>query len=604
MKIGNRCLALLLALMLLLTMTACEDQAQKAERPEETSAEEPAAEEPAAEEPAAEEPAAEEPAGEEPAGEEPAGEEPAAEEPAAAEPAAEEPAAEEPAGEEPAAEEPAAEEPAGEEPEPEALTFPEPGCAIEFPSRPRYHYDMDLTLNEADNSVSGHVDFRFYNDSEDDWDRLCLRDYPSLFIDPEVVGYDIATETNAALTEISGITDGRDGSALSYEREDDVSVLWIALPEPLAPDEEMTLSYDFKATVPTVADRFGVEAGVYNVTNFYPILAEYTDEGWSHAAFYSMGECFYSEVSDYEVRLTVPAGYTVASTGTETELTDNGETLSYRFDAPCVRDFVFSASGSFVTEERELDGVRVNVLYNRASQPVEDMAPAVEASFRAAEDSLAAFGEAFGRYPYGELDIILAPIAAGGMEYPNLVIISDQYCETWDLGGYIADYDPYGQLKVVIAHEIGHQWFMGIVGSNSGMQPWQDESLASYTELVYAEYLGEDQGQMYGRDVMDLTDPLVAKELTVWGVLPINRAYYEFSDPDSYVLSVYSIGQIVLYQMEEIVGQEGFHAVLRAYVHENAFTNANPASFFELLYAYAGTDNAALNELIDTAFDF
>ena len=156
----------------------------------------------------------------------------------------------------------------------------------------------------------------------------------------------------------------------------------------------------------------------------------------------------------------------------------------------------------------------------------------------------------------------------------------------------------------MIAHEIGHQWFMGIVGSNSGMQPWQDESLASYTELVYAEYLGEDQGQMYGRDVMDLTDPLVAKELTVWGVLPINRAYYEFSDPDSYVLSVYSIGQIVLYQMEEIVGQEGFHAVLRAYVHENAFTNADPASFFELLYAYAGTDNVALNELIDTAFDF
>ncbi len=593
MKNGKRILALLLAFALLLTVTACDSRAKKAEQPEET---------PAAEHVTEGAPAAD--AAPETTAEEPASEEPASEKPASEEPAAEEPAAEEAPAEEPIAGEPAAEEAIVEEPEPEVFSVPEPGCAIEFPTRPLYHYDMDLRLNEADHSVSGHVDFTFYNDSADDWDRLCLRDYPSLFIDPEVVGYDIATETNAALTEITNISDGRDGSALDYVREEDLSVLWIALPEPLAPNAEMTLSYDFTATVPTVADRFGVEAGVFNVTNFYPILAEYVDRDWSHAAFYSMGECFYSEVSDYEVRLTVPAGYIVVSTGTETGVTDDGETWTYCFDAPCVRDFVFSASGSFVLEGKDIDGVHVNVLYNRESQPADDMGPAVEASFLAAGDSLAAFGEAFGRYPYEELDIVLAPIDAGGMEYPNLVIISDQYCEPWDYGGYLTDYDPYEQLKVVIAHEIGHQWFMGIVGSNSGMQPWQDESLASYTELVYAESLGEEVGNGYGIAYFDLSDPIIVKELEFWNVFPLNRSYYDYPDPDSYVFSVYSIGQIVLYQMEEILGREEFHAVLREYVRRNAFTNADPASFFEVLYAFAGTDNDALNALIETAFDF
>ena len=85
----KKIIALLLALMMVLSLAACGQQAAPA------ATEAPAAEEPAAEEPAAEEPAAEEPAAEEPAAEEPAAEEPAAEEPAAEEPAAEEPAAEE-----------------------------------------------------------------------------------------------------------------------------------------------------------------------------------------------------------------------------------------------------------------------------------------------------------------------------------------------------------------------------------------------------------------------------------------------------------------------------------------------------------------------------
>lgn len=484
-------------------------------------------------------------------------------------------------------------------PQPDAIIAPEEGCAIEFPDRPFYHYDMDLTLNEADRTVSGHVVFDFYNDSDDPWDKLYMRDYPSLFTDPESVGYDSSMEIHGALTEIGDVTDGRDGSRLACERDDDVSVIWLGLPKPLASNDRMTLEYDFKTTVPTVADRFGVEAGVFNVTNFYPILAEYENGDWSHAAYYGMGECFYSEVSDYDVKLTVPAGFTVAATGTETGKTETDGAVTYTYHAPCVRDFVFSASKSFVWEDAVFDGVHVNVLYNSESKPTSDMTAPVGAAFRAAEDSLAAFGEAFGQYPYEELDIVLAPICAGGMEYPNLVIISDWLCDP-DYSGETDDrrYDP---LKNCIAHEIAHQWFMGIVGSNSGMQPWQDESFASYSVLVYAEYIDDLNSDRTESDAKwNTADTRKLKNLPY---TPINCAYYDFPSPLMYQQVVYSLGEAVLFRMEEILGEKEFHTVVREYVRRNAFTNADPSSFFDVLFEYAGTDNTELNELVEAAFD-
>lgn len=486
-----------------------------------------------------------------------------------------------------------------ETPQPVVFAAPEEGCAIAFPNRPLYHYDMDLTLNEADHTVSGHVVFDFYNDSKDPWDKLCMRDYPSLFTDPESVGYDSSMEIHGAVTEIGDVTDGRDGSRLACERDDDVSVIWLGLQKPLAPNEWMTLEYDFQTTVPTVADRFGYEAGVFNVTNFYPILAEYADGDWSHAAYYDMGECFFSETADYDVTLTVPLGFTAATTGAETGKTETDDAVTYTFHAPCVRDFVFSASGTFVWENAAFDGVRVNVLYNSESKPTSDMTAPVEAAFRAAEDSLAAFGEAFGKYPYEELDIILAPIYAGGMEYPNLVIIADMLCDP-DYSGETDDrrYDP---LKDCIAHEIAHQWFMGIVGNDSGMQPWQDESFASYSELVYAEYIGDlNSDRTRSITKWDTDDTRQLKNLPY---TPINRAYYDFASPLMYQQVVYSLGQAVLFRMEEILGEKEFHTVVRVYVQRNAFTNADPSSFFDVLFEYAGTDNTELNELVEAAFD-
>ena len=499
------------------------------------------------------------------------------------------------------------------------------GFTIALPSRELYHYDMDLCLNPDTRTVSGHVTFSFYNDSEDVWDKLCLRDYSSLFIDAETAGYNPnEVTTHGALSSITNLRDSRDGELLRYEREEDASVVFVELKTPLAATEKMTLSYDFIARIPTVADRYGVSDGIFNVTGFYPMLAEYDAGGWSHRTYINDGECFYSEVSDYDVRITVPKGFSVASTGTESCREESDGTVTYTFAAPAVRDFVFSASERFVKREEAFDDIRVNLWYNQKMDeasywtiPSVGMEDTVKAVMRAAKDALSAYGETFGRYPYEELDIVVSPIETSGMDYPNLIMISERECmpcmELVEIkhGEEPDDALSYDRLETCIAHEIGHQWFMGIVGNNSGTEPWLDESLTAYAELVFAEYRMKDAEpdafcgplERNSRKTMDMCNAANLWFMNEQGQLPLNQSYYEFKTDEDYSSAVYVIGQRALYQMEEILGRKAFHGVLREYVRRNAFANADAAKFFEVLYEYAGTTNADLNALIDNTFD-
>ena len=472
------------------------------------------------------------------------------------------------------------------------VTIPEKGCSIEYPKRRPYEYEMDLTLDTEANTVGGHVVIKFYNDSSDTWKELCLRDYPSLFDKADV--YAKQSKSGGGITEIINMKDSRTGD-LKVRREDgDASAVWLNLDEELNPGKFMTLSYDFKTMIPNNADRFGFSNDIYNVTNFYPILAEYVDGEWSHAGYITVGECFYSEISDYKVRLTVPDDYKVASTGERVLSSPKDGKLTYRFEAAYVRDFVFCASKSFANEQRNCDGVIVNLFYNKENPPEKDMSPVSDVAFTTAENSLKAFGEAFGKYPYKELDIVITPNAAGGMEYPNLVIIADYVCHR-----DIKMYEDFDQLDIVLCHEIAHQWFMGIVGSNSGVEPWLDESLASYAEIVYYEYLGgeKEKNHIYGlsKNERSITKNWKDKD-------KLDAAYSEFVNDISYTRLIYSEGKAVLYQMEEILGREKFHGIIRGYVRRNAFKNANTKDFLKALYDCAGKDNEELNKLVEKVF--
>ena len=100
-----------------------------------------------------------------------------------------------------------------------------------------------------------------------------------------------------------------------------------------------------------------------------------------------------------------------------------------------------------------------------------------------AVDAMATFTDLFGAYPYVELDVVETPNRLGGMEYPGLVVIED------------GRYPGLARLEWLVAHEVAHQWWFGVVGNDQIDEPWLDEALTQYSTMLYYERVyGPERG--------------------------------------------------------------------------------------------------------------
>ena len=60
---------------------------------------------------------------------------------------------------------------------------------------------------------------------------------------------------------------------------------------------------------------------------------------------------------------------------------------------------------------------------------------------------------------------------SGGMEYPTITLITSPNAEEEEMDG-------------VITHEVGHNWFYGILGSNERDHAWMDEGMNTYFQFA------------------------------------------------------------------------------------------------------------------------
>jgi len=437
----------------------------------------------------------------------------------------------------------------------------------------RAAYTMDLTLDTDAHSIGGSVTVDVFNYSDDEWDSLCFRDYPSLFTADN--DYDLTVD--GKISDISNIRDEDNDRDLKMERStEDVSVVFIGMEDAIKPGETRRISFDFVSYVPLLEDRFGYTDDMYNLSNFYPVLAVYEEGDWVAHPYFVNGECFYSLVSDYFVTFHTPSDMMVACSGEET-MAEEG---TWSVEALSVRDISAVIGEDLKVVTDEVDGVKVNCYYTENKRWAEI---AVKAGVTAIE----AFDEAFGPYPYPEIDIIQTYLFAGGMEYPSIVLIYK---------GFEASKDPDATLSSVVAHEIAHQWFYSLVGDDQYDEAWLDESFASYAEYVYMEtYL--DEAEIEGR--VDYVQDIMGGDdfENVGNTLRLNRAYDDFGDDDSYVYTAYYYGKVFLYRLREAMGDEDFTLMMKAYVKEFSNEVATTEDFVDYVHTYAG-DNEDADELL------
>ncbi|HEV7728288.1 MAG TPA: M1 family aminopeptidase [Modestobacter sp.] len=311
----------------------------------------------------------------------------------------------------------------------------------------------------------------------------------------------------------------------------------------LAAGESTDVRLDFTLRVGEgTFDRFGTTDGVSWWASGAPLLAWEPGVGWARDPFVDLlGETATSPAADTTLSVEVPAEMTVLMTGDQdgpSPARDGRRT--WTSSEPAARD-VSVAVGDFTTAETTVDGVRVTAGVLPAGNDGDDGARVrAQALTDATAAAVSALAERFGAFPYRTLTVPQLPVLGGGIEYPSSILL---------LG------PPGG----VLAHEVAHMWFYGMVGNSQFRDPWLDESFASYAESV----------------VTPVDPPEVATVVARAG--DVGGSMGEFTVDGSYVTVVYGKGAAMLLAAREAAGPAAFDAAVRCYVDARAWSIATPA---------------------------
>jgi hypothetical protein len=268
----------------------------------------------------------------------------------------------------------------------------------------------------------------------------------------------------------------------AIEDPEDETDVRVPLPREVAPGETITLDFEWKSQLPEVVERTGYLRDFHMVAQWFPKIARREQDGaWAHFTFNAQSE-FYSDFGSYDVTLDVPKACVVGATGERVGEDVRGERRILRYHADDVHDFAWTAWTRFREVSRTVGGVLVRLLYPPGNDGNAD------ATIVAVEHGLRYFGEHYGKYPYRVLTVVHPPVwalPAGGMEYPTLITTGAPW------------YTYLGSTMVerVTLHELGHQWFYGMVATDEHSWPFLDEGLTTYAESAAMTALfGEGDG--------------------------------------------------------------------------------------------------------------
>lgn len=463
----------------------------------------------------------------------------------------------------------------------------------------RADYRITASLDTTSQAVSGSVQIRYTNNSPDTLRYVWLQLDQNLYRPGSEGSMLFASESRWGVRGFKGGYDLRDvrvnGQPVTLRIYD--TMMQLTLPTPLVPkggNAGITMNFTFR--VPEHgSDRMGRDGPLYEIAQWYPRMAVYDDvRGWNTDLYLGQGE-FYLEYGDIDFTVTVPAGYTVAASGTlqnprevltETEIQRLARaaktqeviairsasealprvtlgTKTWHFRAEKVRDVAWATAPDFRWDATSWNGILTQSYYEWPKS-----GKSWEAGAEMTQWTIRHYSEMLFPFPYPQATSVAGPV--GGMEYPMFVMVAggEDSLSTFD----------------TINHEHGHEWFPMIVGSNERRYPWMDEGFNTYINAFAKELRWRDTvmiGSMVsnwratveaGRDVplMTAADNIPAAALGAVG----------YRKPAVLLLTL----------RNQIVGPEMFDAAFRGYVRAWAFKHPTPGDFFRTIENATGHD--------------
>lgn len=369
-------------------------------------------------------------------------------------------------------------------------------------------YRIQVALDDGRHLLNAYEEFDYLNNAPQALDTIRIHLWPNAYHGRNTAlcrqmdgqnNFVMHFASEAAQGWIDSLDFRSDGRRLTWGYDPaNPDIGWIKLPAPLPTGSRITITTPFRVKVPSARiSRLGHIGQAYYITQWFPKPAVLDNKGWHAMPYLHQGE-FYSEFGSFDVSITLPANYVVGATGELQNATEQAwmdslarlplttlkgddpfppssptlKTLHFKQDR--VHDFAWFADKRFevrkgsVTLARSGHDVTTWVLFTPHNASLWNDA------ITYVNESVRLYSEWIGDYPYSACTAIDGGSAAGGgMEYPMVTIINDS--------------DTPFMLDVVIAHEVGHNWFYGMLGSNEREHPWMDEGMNSYCELRYVE---------------------------------------------------------------------------------------------------------------------
>ncbi len=218
---------------------------------------------------------------------------------------------------------------------------------------------------------------------------------------------------------------------------------------------------------PPKKGRWGQWAGITTLAQWLPVVAVHDGKCWQAPPFIPWHQPFYNEAGLYTVRVTLPCDQKLAASSAEKQVRDLGDGWrAIEFAPAYLRDFALIASSRFCEKWGEADGVKVRCLY----LPEHEFYG--EVLVKAACDALPVYNHWFGHYPYPQFTIVESCFGWNGNECGGLVMIDDRMFHMPHLA---KAYPAY-----LVQHELCHQWFYNVIGTNGYAETFMDEGPATY----------------------------------------------------------------------------------------------------------------------------
>ena len=484
-------------------------------------------------------------------------------------------------------------------------------------------YTITAELNDKENSITGTETIVYKNNSPSSLDFIWFHLWPNAYKNETTALFlQIKNDSSRSkklenpghgyIDKLAFTVNGQPVKTESHSNPQFIDIIKLVLAKPLAPGDSISIATPFYVLLPHYFSRSGFDEGEFMACQWYPKPAVYDKNGWHEMPYLDMGE-FYSEYATYNVSLTVPSDYIVGATGTllnkeESDAykkiglensrdrkgkpvlykpTSSAPTKTLRYYAEEVPDFAWFADKDFVIQ---YDTVQLSTgkVIDAFSYYHNKKNTIWENSIDYVKDGVRKYSDWVGEYGYPVVQAVEGPAnnSSGGMEYPMITLITSPNAKKESLDG-------------VIAHEVGHNWFMSMLGSNERLHTWMDEGLNTYVQFryeaekyransIFGDEIPADLKKLPADKFLEIIYDAIAKSLPMKSAMetPADK----FPNSDEYGLVSYIKTALWLYMLEATVGRDKVDAALQNYFKKWKFKHPEPADMQAAFEEAIGSD--------------